>query len=451
MITALFFILGLVLLVAGAEWLVGGSASVARRFGIPPLVIGLTIVAFGTSAPEMAVSAKASLAGQGELALGNLIGSNIFNILFILGISALVTPLVVARQIIRIEVPLVIGFTLLLIYMGSDGVITWGEGAVLLGAIVVYTIAQGIGASLSGDAGADENPAKPMAIGKAMMLIALGLTFLVLGARFLVDSAVEIARHFGVSEVVIGLTVVAAGTSLPEVATSVMASIRGQRDIAVGNVMGSNIFNLLAVGGIAGILSPAPLAISDHLLWVDLPVALAAAAVCIPIFVSGATISRREGALFLVFFLFYNSYIVLSATDHDWVGPLAVLFSWALIPATMLVLSETLREHRREVMGQLDQLRWKQRRQLRMQLVTLQKHTLRFAGVVLALPLIIMATGLVQGRYLVPLTIVIVIVFWYVVRGRLLALRRASGRRVRRDGMTPVRDEEVHRRHPLEP
>jgi cation:H+ antiporter len=248
MLTALTLLAGLALLIIGAEMLVKGASRVAAGFGISPLVIGLTVVAFGTSSPEMAISVSSAWKGEADIAVGNVVGSNIFNVLFILGLSALITPLVVSKQLVKLDVPLMIGVSVLAFLLSMDGRIAFWEGAILFAGVIGYTILairMGKASGEAGDAveGADRTW---MNIG----LIAVGLVLLVLGSQWLVSAAITIATAMGVSELVIGLTIVAAGTSMPEVATSITAAIRGQRDIAVGNVVGSNIFNILAVLGL---------------------------------------------------------------------------------------------------------------------------------------------------------------------------------------------------------
>jgi cation:H+ antiporter len=246
------FILGLVLMVIGAELLVRGASRLAIMVGISPLVVGLTVVAFGTSAPEFAVSFKAAIADQADICVGNVVGSNIFNVLFILGAASLLTPLIVSRQLIRIEVPLVIAVSIGTLLLGWDGQFGRADGIVLFSGLVIYTLAQVYFSKKSGTAkpsdvdplldGSEVQPSAAHLV-KNIGFIIVGLVLLVLGANWLVETAVSFARWLEVSELIIGLTIVAAGTSLPEVVTSIVASIKGERDIAVGNVVGSNIFN----------------------------------------------------------------------------------------------------------------------------------------------------------------------------------------------------------------
>jgi len=306
---------GLVLLAGGGEFLVRGASSLAARLGLSSLVIGLTVVAFGTSAPEVAVSVGAVLDGKGPIAVGNVVGSNVFNVLFILGASALLAPLVVSRQILRVDVPIMVAVSALGLVMALDGRYGWIDGLVMLTAFVAYvvfTVKEGK-RQAAADEPAEVKSSMPVSLG----LVAFGLVLLVLGARFFVAGAVDLARLFGLSEAVIGLTIVAAGTSLPEVATSLMAAYRGERDIAVGNVVGSNIFNLLLILGIATLTGRGSLEVPPSILRFDLPVMLAAAVALAPIALVRGHLARWEGAFFLVAYVAYLAYLVLDSTGHD--------------------------------------------------------------------------------------------------------------------------------------
>jgi cation:H+ antiporter len=339
-LTPILFLTGLVLLVLGANALVRGAADLAAGLGTPPLIIGLTIVAFGTSAPEVLVSLQASAAGESGIALGNVVGSNIFNILFILGISALIAPLRVSAQLVRLDVPVMILVSVLALLLALDGRIARAEGAVLIAGIIVYTAFLARQARRGRlEPRAEDAVALPtMGTHWAMNLlrIAVGLTLLILGARWLVGSATAIARLLGVSELVVGLTIVAAGTSLPEVATSVAATVRGERDIAVGNVVGSNIFNLLLVLGGAAMVGSAGVPVPPAALTFDLPVMTAVAVACLPIFFTGYTIARWEGAVFLGYYVAYTAFIILDATDHDAAPIFAGIMLMFVIPLTLL-------------------------------------------------------------------------------------------------------------------
>lgn len=290
----LFLLLGLAILTFGADFLVRGASAIALRLGLSEIVVGLTVVAFGTSAPELAVSIKAALAGQGEIAVGNIVGSNIFNVGVILGLSAMVSPLVVHLGIVRKDMPLLIGFSLvfiLFLFTGS-GIARW-EGVILFLVLLVY-LWWSLRSGKSELPDSDLIPVKPpgsllLSIG----LVAGGLIMLIFGARLFVDGAIEIARGLGWSETVIGLTIVAAGTSMPELATSVVASVKKQTDIAIGNVVGSNIFNLLCIGGMTATIQPLT---SGGIGWIDLGVMLGSCFVLIPFMKSGFRLNRWEGA-----------------------------------------------------------------------------------------------------------------------------------------------------------
>ena len=344
--TVLLFVGGGALLVAGAELLVRGASRVAIAAGISPLVIGLTVVAFGTSSPEVAVSIGSAFTGQPDVAIGNVIGSNIFNVLFILGLSALIVPLVVAQQLVRLDVPLMIAMSVLTLILALDGRIGRIDGALLCAAIVAYTMFL---IRQSRRETADVRAEYEEAFGRAprrrgawlldIGMIVVGLMLLVLGARWLVDAAVITATVLGVSELVIGLTVVAAGTSLPEVATSVLAAVRGERDIAVGNVVGSNLFNLLAVLGLASVVAPDGLSVSPGALTFDMPVMIAVAVATLPVFFTGYTIERWEGAVFLSYYIAYTTYLVLDATQHEALGAFGAAMAWFLLPLTVLTLA----------------------------------------------------------------------------------------------------------------
>ncbi|MDO9244505.1 MAG: calcium/sodium antiporter [Rhodocyclaceae bacterium] len=339
------FVLGLVLLVAGAEFLVRGAARLASRLGISPLVIGLTVVAFGTSAPELAVSVQAGLAGQADIAVGNVVGSNIVNVLLILGISALIVPLVVSQQLVRIDVPLLIGASVLFLLMGQDGHIGLFDGILLFAGIVGY-ILFALRQSRKESAQIEDEYAQEFggggklggALPLQIALIVAGLAMLVLGSHWLVEGAVAFARLFGVSELIIGLTIVAIGTSLPELATSVVAALRGERDIAVGNVVGSGIFNLLAIAGIAAMVTPGGLEVAPALVRFDIPIMLAAAFACLPVFAKGHLIPRWQGMLFIAYYVAYVAYLVLDATRHAVLPTFSAAMIGFVLPLTAITL-----------------------------------------------------------------------------------------------------------------
>ena len=338
-------IAGLVLLVIGAEFLVKGASKIAAILSISPLIIGLTIVAYGTSAPEMSVSIMSTFSSQGDIAVGNVIGSNICNILLVLGLSSVVAPLVVTKQIIRSDVPIMIGVSLLLLVFSWDGQLSRVDGIILFIGGLLYTLSLIYQSSKQGaeqDEFAQEygfsGAVTPGLWIKNIIFVIGGSILLVLGSRFLVQSAVEIAKSFGVSELLIGLTIVAFGTSLPELATSVVASFRGERDIAVGNVLGSNIFNILAVLGVAGTLSPNGINVSQTVIDFDMLVAIAVAFACLPIFYSGKRIDRTEGLLFLFYYLAYNGYLVLNAIKYPHLSLYTSIILYVALPLTIIFL-----------------------------------------------------------------------------------------------------------------
>jgi len=356
----LLFTGGLLFLIVGAEALVRGSFRLAAFIGISPLVIGLTVVAFGTSSPELAVSIKAAISNQGSIALGNVVGSNIFNVLFILGISALVAPLAVSQQLVRFDVPLMISLSVLMLIFGLDEKFSRTEGLFLFTGLVMYVgflIYQSRRQSLevkeeyTTEFGLKENIASGWI--RNMGLVLGGLALLAIGSRLFVDSAVSIAKYLGVSEEIIGLTIVAAGTSLPEVVTSVIATIRGKVDIAVGNVVGSNIFNSMGVLGLSTILAPTGIEVSTSIIRFDIPMMILVAFACLPILFTGNRISRLEGALFLGYYLAYTLYLILAAAHHDALPRFSSAMLYFVIPLTLvtLIIVAVREMHRRTKRG----------------------------------------------------------------------------------------------------
>lgn len=333
----LLFFVGLAVLVAGAEALVRGASRLAASFGIPSLVIGLTIVACGTSAPELAVSLKAAFSGQPDLVTGNCVGSTLFNVLFILGGCAVLAPLSVERQLVRMDVPVMVGAHLLLLALAWDGMLGRLDGAVLLACFIGYT-AFTVRKSLRTPSREGEAHPGGSPWGHAAWTCA-GLALCVLGARWMVEGAVGLARSWGVSELVIGLTVVAAGTSAPEAATSVVAALRGQRDIAIGNVVGSNIFNILGIVGLATLLAPSGVAVAPAVNRFDLPAAIAVCAACLPVFFTGRRIDRWEGALFLGYYAAYVGYLLLAARSHDALPAFSAAMLWFVLPLSAAALA----------------------------------------------------------------------------------------------------------------
>ncbi len=349
----LIFVLGLIFLVVGASALVRGASQLAENLGISPLIIGLTIVALGTSTPELAVSVSSGMNGAAGIALGNVIGSNIFNILFILGLSAVITPMIVAQQVIRLDVPVMIVISLMTWLLSLNGKIGWIDGLILVVCMVIYTgiliylshrETTSVKAEYEGEFGHPriQKPAHWL-VNVGFFLV--GLLLLIVGSGWFVKGAQAIARYAGVSEGIIGLTVVATGTSLPEAATSIMAAFRKERDIAVGNVIGSCIYNLLAVLGIAGIVSPGGIAIPSGMLHLDFPFFIAVAIACFPIFFTGSRISRWEGLLFLLYYIAYLLYLIINATQHDLLPMFSSVMLFFVVPITVITLIIiTLRE-----------------------------------------------------------------------------------------------------------
>ncbi|TCO72207.1 calcium/sodium antiporter [Chromatocurvus halotolerans] len=319
LLASLAILAGFVLLLWSADRFVEGAAATATHVGIPSLVIGMVIVGFGTSAPEMVVSAMAALDGNPDLAMGNALGSNITNTGLILGITALIAPIAVHSSIVRKELPLLFVIGLVLGALLWNGAFSRGEAFLLLAGFFallgwsVFTAVRGRGDSLEAETDV-ELAAHAMTRGRALFWLVAGLILLVISSRILVWGAVNIAEALGISDLVIGLTIVALGTSLPELAASVIAARKGEHDIAIGNVVGSNMFNLLAVVGIAGSISPMP-ALSPDLLLRDWPVMMALTAGVLVMAYrrrGPGRISRPEGAMLLLAFAAYNVWLVIS-------------------------------------------------------------------------------------------------------------------------------------------
>ena len=316
-LTLILFVVGFGLLIKGADFLVDGAASVARKFNIPDIAIGLTIVAFGTSAPEFAVNIFSSLSGKTDIAIGNIIGSNIANIFLILGIAAVIYPLTVKRGTAWKEIPMSLLAAVLLGFMANDilidggakNIITRIDGLVLLSFFVIF-IYYIYGIAKSGNGLAMEEEVKKMPISKSVGLIAIGLLALVVGGKWIVDGAVFIAGFFGVRESIIGLTVVAVGTSLPELATSAVAAYRKHTDIAIGNVVGSNIFNVFWIMGVSSIINPLPLRQGGNF---DIGVMAVASILLFSFLFIGKRhiIEKWQGVLFIGGYIAYISFLIL--------------------------------------------------------------------------------------------------------------------------------------------
>ena len=371
---------GLLALIAGSQWLVRGASGIAAALGISPLIVGLTVVAFGTSAPELAVAVTAGATGNAAVTLGNVVGSNVFNVLAILGISALIAPLAVSHQLVRLDVPVMIAASLAALAVAADGSIGLMDGIILLAAFAVYTVVLILIARRQArtradldrlrDAGGtpnaadgvapDDNPAarpRPRWLINLLM-VAVGLGLLVAGSQWLVRGAADIATALGMSEFVIGVVIVATGTSMPELVTSVVAGLRGNRDIAVGNVVGSNIFNALIVlgggavaagaagGGGAAAAGLPGLTVEPAVLRFDMIVMVVVALGCLPIFFTGFRIDRWEGGLFLAYYAAYLAYLLGVATRGLTIG-LAFAAPLTLVTVAVIAVGQLRRRGRR--------------------------------------------------------------------------------------------------------
>ncbi|ATV16561.1 conjugal transfer protein TraR [Pseudomonas avellanae] len=339
---------GLLLLLIGAELSVRAAVHLAAIFKVRPLIIGLTVVAMGTSAPQMAVSLQAAFSDNTDIAVGSVIGGNIFNVLVILGLCSLIIPLRVARQVLHIDIPLMIGACLLAIGLSWSGEFSKFDGALLLVALLaclVIIIRQGGQGPRHGRAATS---GKPRTFTR-MAMLTVGLLMLVAGGHLLVDASVVIAIHLGLSERIIGLTVIAIGTSLPALMASLIAALRGERDIAVGNVIGSNLFNLLGVLGLTALVAPMPLTISPNALVFDLPIMLGVSLLCVPLFYSGYRIDRIEGLLLLALYLTYGLHILAISTGMALAERLESLMLTAVLPVLgIVVVWGTVRAWRRQ-------------------------------------------------------------------------------------------------------
>ncbi|WP_321836541.1 calcium/sodium antiporter [Pseudomonas kulmbachensis] len=339
---------GLVLLIAGAELLVRCAVRIAANMKVRPLLIGLTVVALGSSAPQMTVSLQAAFNDTADIAVGSVIGSNIFNILVTLGLSALIIPLRVSRQLVRLDIPLMILASGLVFALALNKQLDRLDGVVLLGGLLIYLALLLRQSRHSGHHHASHDlPRTSWLHNLLLMLAALGL--LGLAGHLLLGAAVTLATELGLSERIIGLTIIAVSTSLPELATSLIAAFRGQREIAVGNVIGSNVFNLLGVLGLTALVAPTPLSVSPNALAFDLPVMLGVAALCLPVFYTGYRVTRVEGVLFLGLYLAYGLHVVSFTTGMPLAGKLEHLMLFFILPALLLfLLFSTLRAWRRQ-------------------------------------------------------------------------------------------------------
>ena len=337
--------LGLVVLVVGAELLVRGSVRLAAAAGLSPMVIGLTVVSLGTSSPELGVSLQAALAGDDGLAVGNVIGSSIFNLTFLLGLAALVTPIIVRQRLVRIDVPILVGLVTLTWILALDGRIARLEGLLLLAGTLAYTLlvvrdapAEPSEVLAEYEAALEQAGGRSVRrLGAAGGLTIAGLAGLIFGGRWMLSGATQLARDLGVDELIIGLTVVAVGTSLPEIAATVLAALRREPDLAVGNAVGSSIYNLLAILGACALAAPGGLRVGASALWFDLPVLWIAALLCVPVFLWGGRITRPEGVLLLAFYLGYLGALGWTARmQSELTAASPVLLAFLLPPVGLL-------------------------------------------------------------------------------------------------------------------
>lgn len=345
MALAIYFTAGLVMLFVGAEMLVRGAVRLSLAAGLSQLLIGLTVVAVATSSPELAVSIGGALKGQPDLAIGNVVGSNIANILLILGLAALIRPLTVSSKLVQYDAPLMALFSVLTLLFALDGKISTFEGVVYLLSLVGYMF--WLVRTERKNRNEIPEPDPTQIVGedpsilfyfKHIMMLLIGLGVLIFGARLLVDSSVVLARMWGLNELIIGLTIIAVGTSMPEIATSMVSTYRGQSDLAAGNAIGSNLFNLLLVLGVAAMLAPDGLPVSHAALTLDIPFMLAVAIATLPIFGTGHQINRWEGGFFLAYYIIYLTYLVLDASHHEALPFFNMIMGFFVIPITVITL-----------------------------------------------------------------------------------------------------------------
>ncbi len=373
LMTLVLFVLGFVLLTVGAYLLVRGASDLAETLGISRLVVGLTVVAFGTSAPELAVNLQSAWTGQPDIAVGNVVGSNILNILLVLGVAAVIAPLGVHKRLIQLEVPLMIGVSILLLLLSLDGTLSRWEGLLLASGLVFYTIfalikerktgeppldaektlEESDKGSYSGSEKSGEQISESVRLAPRFLVpkylsekrynlliqlifIIVGLGLLVLGSQWLVNGAVSMAEYFGISKLIISLTIISIGTSLPELATVVIGSLRGEQELVVGNVVGSNLFNILLVLGFTSLVSP--IGVPPEAIVFHMPVMIAVAVACLPIFFTDYLIERWEGGLFLAYYVAYTLYLVLNASQHEALSTFSAVMLWFVMPITVVTL-----------------------------------------------------------------------------------------------------------------
>lgn len=315
-------IAGIAIVVVGAELVVRGGARLAAILGVSPLVIGVTIVAIGTSTPELAVGIDAVLQGNGGLAVGNIAGANTLNLLFILGLSAAIRPLTLRTQTLRLDLPVIIAAAMLLLLLALDGELSRIDGVLMISAGIAYTAAvvrasrnetRAVRREYAEEFAVVERPNARTALWNVALLIA-GFVIIALGADLLVDGAIDLARAFGVSDAFIGLTIVAIGTCMPELVTTIVATTRGERDIAIGNLLGSSVYNIVFILGVTALVPSSGIPVLPELLAIDLPVMVGATLICLPVFLSGRKVSRLEGVLFMSIYVAYLTMLVLTRT-----------------------------------------------------------------------------------------------------------------------------------------
>ena len=314
MITAVMFVIGVILLVVGADRLVAGASGLARRIGVSSVVIGLTVVALGTSTPELFVSCVSAVQGRSDISVGNVVGSNISNLLLILGVTALIMPMTVSSRLLRFDAKIMLATAAGVSAMSLDGIVSRFEGIALLISLGCYLV---LSVKMSGKISAEQDTTKPLNSALSIIWIVLGLVSLVIGSQLVLTSSVTMAKALGLSELVIGLTIVAVGTSLPEIATSLMASKRGDVDMSVGNLVGSNILNILAILGLSSVIAPEGLVVSDTLRLFDIPVMLVVSVAVIPLFWTHGMVTRLDSLALVAGYLLYVASLLL-----DWNDPL---------------------------------------------------------------------------------------------------------------------------------
>lgn len=354
MLSVVEIIVGILLLFGGGELFVQGSVALALLLGIPQLVIGLTVVAMGTSAPELFVSLISTFKGADDIAVSNIVGSNIFNVLVVLGISAAILPLRVHSRLIRRDVPILLAVSMAVWGMASTGRVTWQAGLALLTALVINTIWEIRSAKEDGDADSDIDPDEAKGgYPPAFIKLAAGLGLLVWGSQILVKGATAVALSLGVSETLIGLTIVAAGTSMPELVTSIVAALRGKADLAIGNVIGSNLLNQLVILGLCAFISGTRgLSVDPVIVHRDLPIMVATTVACLPIFFTGGVITRLEGGILIGLYGLYLVEQILPYTFPGLDGPIERFTLLALIPALVVLLAWKSMKHWRQTRPQ---------------------------------------------------------------------------------------------------